>query len=272
MDWLGAQRPELVPRYEELYRRGAYAPHEERERLAADGAPAGGRIAAPGTPERVRVGGRRRAREVAHRVRGAAERGRGLRGGAGSPQRRRRRRSAALLSVCRAWALRPCRSAIRAPPSSRDGLGEEVRRETRERAAAARTAAGRRRPRRGRRSIACDDRVARRRSGERVPTPGGSLTSESAKMPASRMKPGKMHDTPTPCRAGRCAAQPRSRAGRTWWRGRAGSPGTAVLPAIEEMNTRCPRARSSIPRQERVRERDRRAQVDVERAVELVGA
>ena len=34
MDWLRAQRPELVPRYEELYRRGAYAPREERERLA----------------------------------------------------------------------------------------------------------------------------------------------------------------------------------------------------------------------------------------------
>jgi hypothetical protein len=34
MDWLRAQRPELVPRYEELYRRGAYAPREERARLS----------------------------------------------------------------------------------------------------------------------------------------------------------------------------------------------------------------------------------------------
>jgi DNA repair photolyase len=34
MDWLGAQRPDLVPRYEQLYRRGAYAPQSERERLA----------------------------------------------------------------------------------------------------------------------------------------------------------------------------------------------------------------------------------------------
>lgn len=33
MDWLRATRPDLVPRYEELYRRGAYAPAEERERL-----------------------------------------------------------------------------------------------------------------------------------------------------------------------------------------------------------------------------------------------
>jgi DNA repair photolyase len=34
MDWLRAQRPDLVPRYEQLYRRGAYAPREERERLS----------------------------------------------------------------------------------------------------------------------------------------------------------------------------------------------------------------------------------------------
>ena len=35
MDWLGAQRPELAARYEELYRQGAYAPKEERARLSA---------------------------------------------------------------------------------------------------------------------------------------------------------------------------------------------------------------------------------------------
>jgi DNA repair photolyase len=34
MDWLRAQRPDLLPRYQELYRRGAYAPKEERERLS----------------------------------------------------------------------------------------------------------------------------------------------------------------------------------------------------------------------------------------------
>jgi DNA repair photolyase len=34
MEWLRSQRPDLVPRYEELYRRGAYAPREERERLS----------------------------------------------------------------------------------------------------------------------------------------------------------------------------------------------------------------------------------------------
>jgi DNA repair photolyase len=34
MDWLHAKRPELVERYEQLYRRGAYAPGEERKRLA----------------------------------------------------------------------------------------------------------------------------------------------------------------------------------------------------------------------------------------------
>ncbi len=34
MDWLRSQRPDLVPRYEELYRRGAYAPVQERRRLS----------------------------------------------------------------------------------------------------------------------------------------------------------------------------------------------------------------------------------------------
>ena len=34
MEWLHTQRPELAGRYEELYQRGAYAPSEERKRLA----------------------------------------------------------------------------------------------------------------------------------------------------------------------------------------------------------------------------------------------
>src|SRR3954466_10339437 len=39
MDWLRSQRPDLVPRYEKLYARGAYAPRAERERLSALVAP-----------------------------------------------------------------------------------------------------------------------------------------------------------------------------------------------------------------------------------------
>jgi DNA repair photolyase len=35
MDWLRSQRPDLVPRYERLYAKGAYAPRAERERIAA---------------------------------------------------------------------------------------------------------------------------------------------------------------------------------------------------------------------------------------------
>jgi DNA repair photolyase len=34
MDWLRSQRPDLVPRYEKLYARGAYAPKAERARLS----------------------------------------------------------------------------------------------------------------------------------------------------------------------------------------------------------------------------------------------
>jgi DNA repair photolyase len=33
-DWLRQYRPDLIPRYEELYRRGAYMPGEEREKLS----------------------------------------------------------------------------------------------------------------------------------------------------------------------------------------------------------------------------------------------
>src|SRR5919106_5417955 len=35
MDWLRSYRPDLVPRYERLYGRGAYAPTKERERMTA---------------------------------------------------------------------------------------------------------------------------------------------------------------------------------------------------------------------------------------------
>ncbi|MGI8594687.1 MAG: radical SAM protein, partial [Solirubrobacteraceae bacterium] len=50
MEWLRSYRPDLVPRYEKLYRRGAYAPTAERERLAAllrkpKRSPARGRLA-----------------------------------------------------------------------------------------------------------------------------------------------------------------------------------------------------------------------------------
>jgi DNA repair photolyase len=35
MDWLSSYRPDLVPRYERLYGRGAYAPQGERDRMSA---------------------------------------------------------------------------------------------------------------------------------------------------------------------------------------------------------------------------------------------
>jgi DNA repair photolyase len=47
MDWLRSQRPDLVPQYEEMYRRGAYAPREVRNRLAT-------LARAPGGPARQR--------------------------------------------------------------------------------------------------------------------------------------------------------------------------------------------------------------------------
>jgi DNA repair photolyase len=44
-DWLREHRPELVPRYEELYARGAYLPRSEQDRLAA--------LVRPESPRRV---------------------------------------------------------------------------------------------------------------------------------------------------------------------------------------------------------------------------
>jgi DNA repair photolyase len=41
-DWLRQHRPDLLPRYEELYARGAYLPREESERLSALGKRGGG--------------------------------------------------------------------------------------------------------------------------------------------------------------------------------------------------------------------------------------
>jgi DNA repair photolyase len=38
-DWLREHRPDLIPRYEDLYRRGAYMPPAERDRLAALASP-----------------------------------------------------------------------------------------------------------------------------------------------------------------------------------------------------------------------------------------
>ena len=35
MEWLRSYRPDLVPRYEQLYARGAYAPKPEQQRLQA---------------------------------------------------------------------------------------------------------------------------------------------------------------------------------------------------------------------------------------------
>ena len=46
-DWLRDQRPDLVERYEELYRRGAYAPVQERRRLGALVAGGRARMRAP---------------------------------------------------------------------------------------------------------------------------------------------------------------------------------------------------------------------------------
>jgi DNA repair photolyase len=65
MAWLAAKRPDLVSRYEKLYRRGAYAPPKERERLAHL------------VPRRARPGGLRAVEPAPQSVRHGAPAGRG---------------------------------------------------------------------------------------------------------------------------------------------------------------------------------------------------
>ena len=67
-DWLRQYRPDLVPRYERLYRRGAYMPAEERERLAARPAAGAGRGASRSSAGR---GAGRAAETAAARARRA---------------------------------------------------------------------------------------------------------------------------------------------------------------------------------------------------------
>ncbi len=78
-DWLRAQRPDLVPRYDELYRDGAYAPNAERRRIESTARAARGRLEA--YPERLRQSPEQR--RAAHR--------KASRGGDGPAQRAGRR-------------------------------------------------------------------------------------------------------------------------------------------------------------------------------------
>ncbi len=64
-EWLREHRPDLIARYQALYRRGAYMPIEERNRLA-------GMVRGPDLPPGERMRGRMREREPAPRTRSAA--------------------------------------------------------------------------------------------------------------------------------------------------------------------------------------------------------
>ena len=67
-DWLRAHRPDLVERYEQLYARGAYAPTDERRRLAALVRREGHRAAEPLRASRRIASGRSRERQPTPRA------------------------------------------------------------------------------------------------------------------------------------------------------------------------------------------------------------
>ena len=71
MDWLASYRPDLVPRYERLYARGAYAPQAERDRSLAPRRDRRGRRGSldPPRPRRDPAGGRGAARTRSRRWR-----------------------------------------------------------------------------------------------------------------------------------------------------------------------------------------------------------
>ena len=108
-------------------------------------------------------------------------------------------------------------------------------------------------------------------SGRLVPTKGGSFAPDSANMPASLMKPGRITETPTPfgARSSRsdereaAQAELRRRVDRGAGRGRA-----ARQRGHEEQ---VPAAARDHRLGQAVGEQHRRAQVDVERAVDLLG-
>ena len=68
MGWMREMRPDLLPRYQDLYRRGAYAPQPERERLARMIRPAG----RPGRFRRARAEQQRQVSRSPGRAREAA--------------------------------------------------------------------------------------------------------------------------------------------------------------------------------------------------------
>ena len=68
MEWLRSYRPDLVPRYEQLYSRGAYAPAAEKNRINALVKDTWARLAPGRAPRRRYV-----ADTAAHRVPEAAQ-------------------------------------------------------------------------------------------------------------------------------------------------------------------------------------------------------
>ena len=72
MSWLSAARPDLVPRYEELYRDRAYAPNAERKRIG-DLVRATNRSSDPRYSRRARLVRRREQRRAREAERESAQ-------------------------------------------------------------------------------------------------------------------------------------------------------------------------------------------------------
>ena len=170
MGWLRAQRPDLVPRYERLYGKRAYAPQEERKRLS----------------------------QLVHR------RGKSVRFVRGQPAVARRGDRAARKARAAGALLSSAHLAVAGGHVFGDliaaGLAADAAASS---GATLATIAPTRRVIGATSTSALLRSIARTvaratSSGVRVPTVDGSCAPEEANIPASRMKPGSTVDTPTP--------------------------------------------------------------------------
>ncbi len=248
-----------------------------RRRMAGDPARAAVlRLRRPPAARRARRGllGRAQARAGAHRARGARPGGGPARAGrlGAAPADRSGPDGLAATSAWTRWpSAISSATCARAEPALQRAPSPSARRPR----ASAPTRSGERRhvdlglPRL--------DAAAPRRpppaSGVRVPTPRRQLHAglgEHARRP--EMKPGKTVVTPTP-RAVQVLAQPGGEAAQAELGGRVDRRAGRSRPCRpgSEMNTRWPAPALDHRRRERARELDRRAQVHVERAVDLLG-
>ena len=239
------------------------------ERPDADARRRRGSCSRSSTATRSSCASRRRRRRPSDGPKLAVRGARGRRAGRSRRPAARRRRLRAELALAGLTGAELCRDLLAAEPALQ-ARGQRRARPSRS-ASRASCPAGPRRPRRGRarspRSTRVGDLLRRARADEAR----AASTPESANIPASRMKPGKTTLTPTPG-AVQVAAQALPEAAQAELRRAvdARPGGCWSCPASDEMKTRWPHSLGDHRLRQVSREDHRRAQVHLQRAVDLL--